>query len=196
MLHLLPQYQKRKVISQYRLRMSSVVVLSCLSLVIIFIVLTLPSYLFLLYQKQSLIVQKNGFEQTLANMPGAMGEKNVDSASLAVALKPFSKSLEPSLFIDAIGTSTRGIRIDGYAMTEANPGEPVSVILSGLASTREDLTSYAQMLDKNFGGVKVPLSVLAKPGNIPFEFKFHVPYEKAFQIVGTSTLGSVINAKK
>lgn len=198
MLHLLPQYQKRKIVSEYRLRMLSVIFFSLSAVAGIFAISLLPSYVFLSYEAKSLKNEKAGYEHILSQTGGAHeGSQMSDTSAVLASLMPFEKSLEPLLFVDALGNGGAGIRIDGYAFTQSKPGEVVPVVLSGLASTRESLNTFAQVLDKNIGGVKVPLSALVKPGNIPFEFRFQMSYDKAVGLVGDqATLKAKVDAVK
>lgn len=179
MLHLLPQYQKRKVIKEYRLRLGLVAIFTFLFAVIMFSIFTLPSYILLRSEKVSLELKKNTLESTINLSDEGNGELAANIAKSISALKPFEKTISPNLFIDSLAPETSGILINGYAFSQANPTDPVSVVLSGTAKTREDLTAYADTLNTRFGGVKLPLSSLANTSNITFDFRFTMTYDKA-----------------
>lgn len=179
MLHLLPQYQKRKVIKEYRLRLGLVIISTFFFAVIMFAVFTLPSFILLRSEKISLELKKTTLQSTINMSDGGNGEIAADIAKSIVALKPFEKTISPNLFIDALAPETNGIAVSGYAFSQANPTDPISVVLSGTAKTREDLTAYADILNSRFGGVKLPLSSLANSSNISFDFRFTMTYDKA-----------------
>lgn len=198
MLHLLPQYQKRKVVKEYRLRLGLVLIIVIFFAVIMFTIFTLPSFLLLRTEKIVLEGKKSSIESIINSKNLKNGDSATDMSKSAVALKPFSKSLSPNLFIDSVVPSTSGITIGGYAFNQAGPEDPVNVVISGVSKTREDLTAYAELLNKRFGGVKLPLSSLANSANISFEFRFAITYDKALavkddkdknlpEVLGTST---------
>lgn len=182
MLHLLPQYQKNKVIKEYRMRLGIVFVAVMLFAVLIFMIFTLPVYMSLVSEKNTLESKKSGYQNTIN-----LGSKNdsggvTDITKEMEALAPYKNSIAPNLFIDSLSAGSDGIKIDGFALSQAKPTDPVNVVLSGVAKTREDLSAFAQLLNARFGGVKLPLSSLVNQANIPFDFRFTMDYTKAMKV--------------
>ncbi len=179
MLHLLPEYQKRKVLTEYRLRLTVVLILLVATAVLMFAIFLMPSYVYLYASKSELVLEKQGLSSIVNARSASSTDKAGGDAGKAIAsLKPFAASLSPLLYVDALipegpddAAMRKGIRIHGYFMTPISDTK-VSVAISGIADSRENLSKYAAYLNGKFGGVKLPLSSLAKQGDIPFDFKF------------------------
>lgn len=181
MLHLLPQYQKDKVIKEYRMRLTVIIIGMLLFLAIVYIVATLPTYMVLQNQKTILTSQKDSLVQTI-NIGGAMKqEEGADIWKAVDGLAPLPGGFKPSVYIDAVAPTQAGITIDGYAFVRADPKQPVGVSVTGSAKTREGLTEYVKELNTKFGGVKLPLASLAKQADIPFDFKFQIDDSKIYE---------------
>ncbi|MFM2383909.1 MAG: hypothetical protein RIQ72_481 [Candidatus Parcubacteria bacterium] len=181
MLHLLPQYQKDKVIKEYRLRLAVVIIGTLLFLTLVFIILTLPTYMVLQNQKGILISQKDSLSQLINVGGSASKDNNLDIWKAVDALLPVAGGFVPSAYIDAVTPKQAGVTIDGYAFVQGVPGQPVSVSINGTAKTREGLTEYVKVLNAKFGGVKLPLASLAKQADIPFDFKFQIDDTKIYE---------------
>ncbi len=181
MLHLLPQYQKDKVIKEYRLRLAVVIIGTLLFLALVFIVLTLPTYMVLQNQKEILISQKDSLSQLINVGGSASKDNNLDIWKAVDALLPAAGSFVPSVYIDAVTPKQAGVTIDGYAFVQTAPGQLVNVSINGSAKTREGLTEYVKVLNAKFGGVKLPLASLAKQADIPFDFKFQIADTKIYE---------------
>lgn len=178
MLHLLPQYQKEKVIREYRLRLSTVIVGAVCFLAAVYVIFTLPTFMLVQGQKNFLSTQKDSLSQII-NMGGSSTQdNNLEVWKSVDALTPFAGTLHPLVNLDAVNSKLSGIKIDGYNFVQANPGEQITVGVTGTAKTREDLTQYVKQLNVDFGGVKLPLASLVKQSDIPFDFKFQVGYKK------------------
>jgi hypothetical protein len=181
MLHLLPQYQKDKVIKEYRLRLTVVIIGMLLFLTLVFIILTLPTYMVLQNQKGILISQKDSLSQVI-NVGGVASEdNNLDIWKAVDALIPVAGGFVPSAYVDVVTPQQVGVTIDGYVFIQTVPGQPVSVSISGTAKTREGLAEYVKVLNAKFGGVKLPLASLAKQADIPFDFKFQIDDTKIYE---------------
>ncbi len=183
MLHLLPEYQKRKVIGEYRIRLGvvfvwSLTVLSCLSAI-----LTLPAYISIIGEKNSLMAEKNIHQSVIDAGNKQGGATKLDITKAVEALAPYPNPLVPTLFVQALSKGANGISIDGYSLVQNNSTDPVVVVLSGNARTRESLSNYARSLNEVFGNVKLPLSSLAKQGDIPFEFKFQADFKTVMEYI-------------
>ena len=173
MLHLLPQYQKDKVIKEYHLRLAVVVICSILFLSLVYAVFMLPSYMLLRNQISILEAQKKSLS-SIVNVSGLAQNNNADTWKIVDALTPFKKTLVPSEAIDMVNPKVKGVHIAGYNFVQINPGEPIIVTITGTADNREGLSTYVKDLNTAFSGVKLPLSTLAKQSNITFDFKFQI----------------------
>lgn len=194
MLHLLPQYQKRKVIKEYRIRLAAVILGLLLLVIVMYGAFMMPTFMKLYTEKRALIGQKQAQTSIIDSRNAKSGDANQDIAKAVGALKPFDKTLTPLLFIDALAPQSAGIKIDGYALTQNGATEPITVTVNGIARTREDVSGYAKLLNDRFGGVKLPLSALAKQSDISFDFRFQVTYDKAWEIVQAKAASSTVNA--
>ncbi len=178
MLHLLPEYQKRKVITEYRLRLTVVLILLLAISLLACAVFLMPSYVYLYTAKSDLVAKKEGFASLIKARDAASAEKQGGDVGNAIAtLGPLPGSIQPLAYMDALVPPASSIRITGYLLS-SSPSGKVSVAISGIASSREGLSSYATYLNGRFGGVKLPLSSLAKQGEIPFDFKFDADRDK------------------
>jgi hypothetical protein len=184
MLHLLPEYQKKKVLTEYRLRLIVVLILLVAFAILMFAIFLMPSYAYLYSSKSELVSKKHTFTTLIESRSSLSVDKNGGDAKKAIsALKPLLGSLDPLLYIDALspaGSTASSVRINSYFLTPI-ADDKVAIMISGVASSREGLTKYAGYLNEKFGGVKLPLSSLAKQSDIPFDFKFEVDKQKFTQ---------------
>ncbi len=183
MLNLLPEYQKRKVLAEYRVRVAVVLIMLLAGAAVIFAVFLMPSYAYLHAAKSDLAAKKQAFDEVIQSKTASTSDKTAGDAVKAIAaLQPLGGSLEPLLYIDALAPASAGIssgvRVNGYFLTPAS-NDKIGVMISGIADSREGLTKYSAYLDGRFGGVKLPLSSLAKQSDIQFDFKFEAD-RKAF----------------
>lgn len=173
MLHLLPPYQKRKVIHVYRLRYATVAVCALSIIGISLIIGVLPSYVALQAEKSNLLRQKESYTATIESTARNEGEA-VDISGAIFALSTSGETLKPLTLIDALSRISEQVRIDSYSFVGPASNKPVTVIISGVAKKRDELSAFAQSLNAKFGNVKLPLASLAKQSDIPFEFKFEM----------------------
>lgn len=178
MLHLLPEYQKRKVITEYRLRLTVVLILLLAISFLACAVFLMPSYVYLYTAKSDLMAKKEGFSSLIKARDAASAQKQGGDAGKAIAaLQPLAGSLKPLIYMDALAPIAPSVRVNGYFLS-ATPSGKVGVVISGIADSREGLSAYAAHLNSKFGGVKLPLSSLARQGDIPFDFKFEADPDK------------------
>lgn len=178
MLHLLPEYQKKKVLTEYRLRLAVVFILMLAFAIVAFAIFLMPSYVYLYSAKSELVAKKHVLESIIAARSGIkVNQGTGDVGKSIAALKPMSGSLNPLLYIDQLTPASASIHVSGYFMA-TTPNNKVGIVITGTSDTREALSAYAAALNAKFGGVKLPLSALAKQGNIPFDFKFEVEQSK------------------
>lgn len=176
MLHLLPEYQKKKALAEYRVRVAIVFIMMLAGSLLIFSVFLVPSYAYLHVAKSGLASKKLELDGIIRSKTASTTDNAAGDALKAIeALKPLGGSMEPLLYIDALSPVNAGmggsVRVNSFFLTPAANGK-IGVMISGIADSREGLTKYAAYLNELFGGVKLPLSSLAKQSDIPFDFKF------------------------
>ena len=178
MLHLLPEYQKKKVLTEYRLRLAVVLILMLAFAIVAFAIFLMPSYVYLFTEKSELVAKKTALSSLVASRSaGKTTQSGTDIVKSINALKPLPGAMDPILYIDKLAPMSSSVRVSGYFMAPT-PGNKVGIVITGVADTREALSNYASALDGKFGGVKLPLSALAKQSNISFDFKFEVDQAK------------------
>jgi hypothetical protein len=186
MLHLLPPYQKRKVIHVYRLRYATVAICALSIIGISLIIGVLPSYVALQTEKSNLLRQKESYTATIESTARNEGEA-VDISGAIFALSTSGETLRPLTLIDALSRISGQVRIDSYSFVGPASDKPVTVIISGVAKKRDELSTFAQSLNEKFGNVKLPLASLAKQSDIPFEFKFEMKQQAVDDILSATT---------
>ena len=190
MLHLLPEYQKRKVLTEYRMRLTVVCILLVAVAILAYAIFLMPSYVYLFTAKSELTLKKEGLMALIKAKSAASADKSGGDIGKAIAaLKPLPGSLQPLQYMDVLAPSPSFaylITVNGYFMTPTT-GDKIGVVLNGVAVTREGLTKYVAFLNDRFGGVKLPLSALAKQSDIPFEFRFEVDRAKFQELIAASS---------
>lgn len=196
MLHLLPEYQKRKVLTEYRLRLTVVLILLVAVAILMFVIFLMPTYVYLYSSKSELVSRKLGYVAHIQSKAASSTDKAIGDVGMVIAaLKPISGSLEPLLYIDALApkgvgsAEIDGIQINSYFLSPISD-DKVAIMISGIADTREGLTRYSSYLNDRFGGVKLPLSSLAKQRDIPFDFKFEVEKNKFIERQPVSSISN------
>lgn len=178
MLHLLPSYQKRKVIREYRVRLTTISILMFVMIGVSLVVFMLPTYILLHTQKYTLENQKKSYLEIIEKENILKGKVGFDVSGSVFSLTPYINTLSPLMYIDAINKASTNIVVDGYSFIQTKTTEPVSVTISGIAKKRDELSFFSKSLNDVFGNVKLPLASLAKQSDIPFEFKFLMDYQK------------------
>ena len=169
MFTLLPEDYKKRIVKDYRSRLTNVGLLLFIGAFFAGIILLIPSLAFVGSKKTELLSEKMLLETDIA-------EKN--SNNLAEALSSIRTDLvvlqreevSPTDFIKKIiGVKTPAIKINEihYTLTEDTAG---TFTISGLALLRKDLTSFTKSLETIPGVILVdlPISNLAKDANLPF----------------------------
>ncbi len=173
MQNLLPIEEKKKVLTEYRIRLGVVFLFTVSSLVVANLALLAPSYL--------LAVSKSTFmSEELANLEGKEAnraeEKDVYSKikeinkKIDLFLKAGNpnKSVPSELFMKIISTKNSAIKITGLSYDATADRE--RIVLGGRASDRESLAKFLEELkkDKTFTKVELPISSYVKSVNIEF----------------------------
>lgn len=171
MLELLPNVYKKAIKEEYLLRVAAVSMSFSLAAGIMLLVSLSPSY-FLSAMKGKIANQE--FEN-VKKFENDVGDKELraeikSSKEMIALLKSGSGS--PSikdLILKIAGKKNSGVRIDGISMNNSKDGQ-YQIFIKGTSDNRESLKSFADMLavEKEFGGVDLPISNFAKTVDIDF----------------------------
>ena len=171
MFNLLPQQDRNKLISEYRLRFAIVGLLMFSALGTVAFAALAPSF-FISYQKE-VLTRKNS---NLLKDEIALRSKDnfVDILTTAAKQAAALEVMSPvpytyELVADVINSATSAIKITGVQVeTDAKEGR--DVVVTGQARNRDALLAYVRVLEKKkaFVGVTVPVSNFAASSDIDF----------------------------
>jgi hypothetical protein len=171
--NLLPRSYVRKLRQSYFLRLLTVGVIMAVLLLIVHALLLVPSYLY----ASTRLASENRQLETIANSTQTAQEKEAKSRIAALStdatyLSRLSTLPTGSGAVRALlAVASPGVRITGFSYTApAKAGADASMLVSGVASTRDALRSYTAALGdlpyvKN---VDLPISAYAKDSDIDF----------------------------
>lgn len=173
MLNLIPLSEKKKILTEYRLRLATVSVFAITALVFSSLILLIPSYLLAISKYNE---AQNSLDE-LQKTTGQSGqEKDVNIQVLAVNknvdlfLKGgSSKSLVPSLVIaNILNGKGKDIKIIGFTYDVTAAQE--RIVITGMAANRDSLSQFIDTLksDPSFTSVDLPISSYVKSINIDF----------------------------
>ncbi len=184
MLHLLPDYHKEKVISEYRGRVLTVFSIGLLILIMVSAIFLIPVYIsthgryaLVDQQKQDLEIQIQRSENTND------AEKVKEIVSAVGVLKQYALKEAPSdIFNRILVNKPKGILVTGFIYTppsDIKSTDVSTVDISGVASNRIVLAAFNDALkkDKVFKSVFIPISSFAKEKDIQFTVKLTISRE-------------------
>ena len=160
MINLLSSSAKKKLWNEYRIRLG-ILIFAAIALLELF---TVTLFLFPYYTLHSSnAALANDLEERKKLLPDQ--NKSINAEVQAVKtdltlLKPGAKkndALPAQLLADIVSVKSKGITINNWAY--ARSGDAVSIQLSGIAATRDDILSFKNELDKN------PLFTVARSGD-------------------------------
>lgn len=173
MANILPQTEKKKILSEYRLRLGVVSVFVAAALIVANILLLTPSYLLVL-TKHNLALEH------LANL-----EKRQDGAELEKEVNKRIKELNQKIarlngigkegfvppfdtFLNIIEIKNPAIKINGFLYDKNKTRE--RIVVSGRATTRDGLALFLENLKKDptYAKVELPINSYVKSDNIDF----------------------------
>ncbi|MEN9649121.1 MAG: hypothetical protein RL094_88 [Candidatus Parcubacteria bacterium] len=177
MLHLLPEQQKKTVLSEYRKRLSIVTAISLSCIGVVGIMLLIPSYIYSQEHFNEVKKVKTALVDALEKQTGDKTAETVKNITENIAaLQPLGSTELPSYVIDrVISRASSGIKIMQYAY-KLEVNNTLSFLVVGRADTRNDLTQFIKVLqgDPYFEGAKLPLSSFTRERNIDFQFLMNV----------------------
>lgn len=172
-LTLLPREYVRAYIKRYRRRLLVVGLSSLLVLILIYLVLLIPSYL---YARVAIEVREGELEELSKNLTSSE-EQEVDARLKALLTDTayLSRLSEAPSVADAsralLAVSRPGIVITGISFASKTAKQPEKMTLSGTAQTRSLLRQYVDAIAdvKGVRNAEVPISTYAQEANIRFD---------------------------
>lgn len=172
MINLLPISGIKRVISEYRIRLTATALVMLATTMIIAIILLVPAYL-LASHKQSTVVEnlsktddkKTSFQEA-KNLEIIVKETDTTIDLLNEKGKKFT--LSSDLLQKTAHYKTEDIKIRGIFYNKTDIESTLS--LKGMATNRQSLTNFVEILKKDavFKDVSLPISDLVKDKNIDF----------------------------
>lgn len=169
MLYLLPQEQKKKVLREYRMRLSIVGLIALSFVGVIGIVTLVPSQSLVSTRQEILSLQQKNIEVGSHSNVDEFSKKILDISNTASFLAPISDPVYASLLFThlegEVGDSTT---IKQFQFNHFD--EKVSVQISGVSKNRDTLIKFINTLkqDPVFSGAAFPYNSLAKQENLEF----------------------------
>ncbi|KKU80276.1 MAG: hypothetical protein UY07_C0048G0008 [Parcubacteria group bacterium GW2011_GWA1_47_8] len=177
MLNLLPLFEKKNVLTEYRMRLAVVAVFALSFLVFASLALLASSY-FRAFSKQNIA------EKRIAELTGKSATENAQEEKATEAkIKEINKKVELLLakgpedpvlavpseaFSRIFNRKTTAIKI--FSISYSNLPDRTRFVVTGLAGNRESLASFVEALKKEstFNRVDLPISSYVKSMDIDF----------------------------
>lgn len=165
MINLIPPRAKKVLLTEYRLRVLSVVMLVVSAASLVALALSVPTSILLARQTQSFInngdlTREIGEERKRITEELSKTRSLIDHLSRTVKITPYSKIISD---LDSLAGS--GVSIDQFAFDNRS-----KLVITGVASTRTELSFFRDRLEerKDFRTIELPLSSLVKDADLPF----------------------------
>ena len=173
---LIPLAERKRLHREYYMRVTivSVVAISCA--IIVGVAALFPAYIrawFDRYAAQGAVAAVRSTanaDKQLNAAKAELGSDNMLVTTLVADEQPRFSDL-----VRSIAAVRRSVLIAGFSFAFAD-AKTISVTLSGVAPTRDDLLSFKARLEAAFPGTKIdiPISQLAKSSNIQYSLKFNL----------------------
>lgn len=170
--NLLPLERQKRLLHEYRLRLSTVAALVFSLLVCVAGILLIPTYLYLTATEHLKETQLARLTTKLSSAnEAALSSRLIVLSDNAESLASLARSpIASAILRDALAVARPGILLSGLTYTAAKGKTFGALSLSGVAGTRDALRSYQIALEKApfARSAELPVSVYAKDANIPF----------------------------
>jgi hypothetical protein len=171
MFNLLPENLRKKIITEYRLRLTIMAFIFIIIVQVSFLIFLFPSWLTSYYREKEFAGRSDEINKFLATSD--LSSTTSFIKSLNTKLNIINDNLDYPRLVpivnEALLKRTPTIKLNEiyYNVTSAKGGE---LILKGIGSSRESLVSFTESLKKIsfFKKVDLPISNLAKDKNIDF----------------------------
>ncbi len=171
MINLLPPNEKRELDREYRLRRVALALSAAIGLVAAALIMMAPIYITTAFKSRTI---NAGIASAVAKDASdeLQYKKQIDEAKfLLKLLKPQDQGETASAIIAMLtADKTSEIKITSISYTQNAPG--ATVVVQGMAKTREDLSAYTTTLsqEKSIKNVDVPVSNFTKDTDISYTF--------------------------
>ncbi len=177
MFNLLPENLRKSIVSEYRLRLTVVVMFFVILIQISFLIFLFPSWLVSFYKEKDFSNQSDELSKSLSTLDISSTTSFIKSFNSKIGI--INESLEYPRFVpildDILAKKSGTIRISGiyYTVNSINSG---TLTLEGIGDSRESLVSFSDGLKsiEYFKKVDLPISNLAKDKNIDFTISINI----------------------
>ena len=172
MINLLPISGIKKIISEYRVRLVTTVLVMLAVTMVIASALLFPAYLLASHKRTTILeeLSKTGNQNASSQETKDLEKivKEMDATLDMLSSKGQKFSISNDMLTKTAGFRTGNIKITGMFYDKKDPESSFS--LKGTAASRQSLTSFIEMLKKDatFRDVSLPISDLVKDRNIDF----------------------------
>jgi hypothetical protein len=174
MINLLPQFEKKKLLNEYRLRAGIIVLCAVFMLELLMAVLLSPSYYLIETAEKTLRADLIIKKQVASSTVGEDQQKKIALIQSKVAL--LNPPLHPNDMLpsqvlrEILAQKPSGISVSSFAYVKTGTA-PAAAQLSGVAGTREDLLAFQRMLKENprFSDIKYAQSFITRKTDINFQ---------------------------
>jgi hypothetical protein len=177
MLHLLTEEHRKKVVSEYKKRVTIIFLIGFLVILTISFACLMPTYFMSHGRYQEVLIKKQSLDaQTSVKLDDSSSQSVRDMVSSVEALHIFDSDKSLSAIIgDIVSHKPNGVQVKAVVI---NPAQDTSVVIDvgGVAQNRSSLVLFSDSLkaDPLFTQVSVPLSNFAKEKDITFSMKILV----------------------
>lgn len=173
MLNLLPIQEKKKVLTEYRLRFFAFAVFTLGALIVANLALLTPSYLLAVSKYESIsadLAEKQAKQGAGGQVKTIDGQVRAINKEISLFLNDSSvKRVSPAeAMAKIIRIKSAAIKIQGFSYDAGGPQE--RIVVSGIANDRDSLAQFVDELKKEgtFSSVDLPVSSYVKSTNIDF----------------------------
>ena len=173
MLNILPTTEKKKILTEYRLRLASMAFFAVAALILVSLVLLVPSYILAVTKFNSISSQITLQEskQDLTGQ-GKVIDVQVREVNKKINLFLLGRGVyrlsPPDIIAKIIAMRGSTIKIQGFDYDAAGGQERLAI--SGVAADRDSLAQFVDVLKKDptFTSIELPVSSYVKSTNISF----------------------------
>jgi len=174
MLHnLLTPSQRKRLRSEYRLRLATVTLVAMTCALVLGIVALLPTYTYLDSQLDAMLEEEMSYRNADGELATAARDTLRSTADVVTVLGDALRVEQATALIDAVqAVQPDGVFLTGYRYS-VNTGD---LTVEGVAAERRDLITYIENLEQHerFEDVPTPISNLAQNADLPFMLSFPV----------------------
>lgn len=171
MLHFLPEQNKKYMWLEYVGRVSIFVLFFLLLAMLFLISLFLPSFIFSVFNNQTVENQLVSIEATnkAAGIDPVAVIASANGMTKVFSDEDVSGTLVSDIIAKIVSLKNQNIQIASITMTE-NPGVSKTFVIDGIAATRDGLTAFDNnlMAEGSFSNVTLPVSDLINDTNDTF----------------------------